>query len=105
MLLIKLKEALVAENSNYIAAMVIVTGNVVSDQPGQLDADEHITTVQEVYTMIQEVFSEAFIFPVLGSQDTFPQRFFPFTDRNSVTNWSPELSKREQYIDRNVYVT
>ena len=30
-LLIKLKEALVAENSNYIAAMVIVSGNVVSD--------------------------------------------------------------------------
>ena len=55
--------------------------------------------------MIQEVFSEAFIFPVLGAQDTFPQRFFPFANRDSITNWSPELSKREQYIDRNVHVT
>ena len=44
-LLIKLKEALVAENSNYIATMVIVSGNVVTDQPGQLDADDHVTTV------------------------------------------------------------
>ena len=34
MLLIKLKEALVTENSNYIATMVIVSGDVVSDQPG-----------------------------------------------------------------------
>lgn len=67
MLLIKLKEALIAENTNYIATMVIVSGNVVSDQPGQLDADDHTTTVSEVYAMIQEVFSEAFIFPVLGS--------------------------------------
>ena len=44
-LLIKLKEALVAENSNYIATIVIVSGNVVTDQPGQLDADDHVTTV------------------------------------------------------------
>lgn len=77
--------------------MIVVTGNVVSDQPGQLDALEHVETVLKVYEMIQEVFPESFILPILGSQDTYPSHFFPFTDRKT-TKYMPSLDKKVQYM-------
>ena len=52
--------------------IVIVTGNVVTFQPGQLDYDTHVRTVQEVYLMLKEVFPNSFVFPVMGANDFFP---------------------------------
>lgn len=84
--------------------MVVVTGNVVTHQPGQLNASDHIQTMEEVYAMIQEVFADSFIFPVIGSQDVFPAKFFPFDNRKENTeSWSPE-NKKAQYIDKSVEV-
>ena len=70
--------------------MVVVTGNVVTSQPGQLNPGEHIETVTAAYEMIQEVFSDSFVFPVIGSHDVFPAKFFPFERRELADeNWSP----------------
>ena len=78
--------------------MVVVTGNVVTDQPGQLNADVISEIVKEAYDMIQDVFSDQFVFPVIGSLDTFPARYFPFMDRDSFDFWKPAQSKKNQYI-------
>ena len=84
--------------------MVVVTGNVVTNQPGQLNADDHIQTVIAAYEMIQEVFSDSFVFPVIGTQDVYPAKFFPFDKREkTVTSWSP-MNKKAQYIDKSVDV-
>ena len=45
-----MKEAVIAEHLEI--NMVVVTGNVVSDQPGQLDAQDYADTVIAVYAMI-----------------------------------------------------
>ena len=63
-MLTRLKEQLIEDHSEI--NMVVVTGNVVSEQPGVLNSSDYIDTVEQVYAMIQEVFDESFIFPVLG---------------------------------------
>ena len=84
--------------------IVVVTGNVVSAQPGQLNAEDHIETVKQVYAMIQEVFATSFIFPVIGSYDVYPATFFPFENRQiSTALWSP-TNKKAQYVDISVEV-
>ena len=75
--------------------MVVVTGNVVTYQPGQLDADDVSKTVADVYKMIQEVFQESFIFPVFGGTDTYPDSFYPFNEKQSSNSWKPSMPKRE----------
>ena len=54
--------------------------------------------------MIQEVFSEQFILPVIGSYDVYPATFFPFEKREtSTSSWSP-VNLKEQYIDVSIEV-
>ena len=96
-LLTKIKEKVVDDYDEI--NMVIVSGNVVTYQPGQLDATDVSDTVKSAYKMIQEVFRESFIFPVFGSTDTFPDSFFSFDGSQSSTPWKPETPKRDQYID------
>jgi hypothetical protein len=36
--------------------IVFITGNVVSQQPGQLNLETHIDTMTDTYEMIKEVF-------------------------------------------------
>ena len=98
----KLKEKLLEEFDEI--NIVVVTGNVVTDQPGQLDAQDHIDTVKGVYAVIQEVFSESYILPVLGSTDTYPSHFFPFSNRTEIENWLPNIPKKDQYRDQSVKV-
>ena len=104
-LLRKFKEKVFEDYNNEIN-IVVVTGNVVSDQPGQLDADTHRDTVKQVYELIQEVFSESFIYPVMGSTDTFPNHYFPFVDRRLfATELTPDRPKKLQYMHESVRVT
>ena len=70
MMLEKIKNQLVADFDQ--VNVIVVTGNVVSEQPGQLGSAKIIETTNEVYATIQEVFSDSFIFPVIGAMDTFP---------------------------------
>lgn len=78
-LLQRLKAEIEASFDNgEIINMVVVTGNVVTHQPGQLDARDHVDTFRAVYEMLAEVFDESFIFPVIGSDDTYPQGYYPF---------------------------
>lgn len=64
-------------------SLVIVTGNVVTFQPGQLDYDVHVKTIKEVYLMLKDVFPNSFVFPVMGSNDFFPQNYSPM---NTTSN-------------------
>ena len=61
--------------------------------------------MKHVYAMLQAVFNESFIFPVLGPDDTYPNGFFPFADRRTLEHWLPETPKKLQYLDQSVKVT
>lgn len=80
-----------------IINMVVVTGNVVTHQPGQLDARDHLDTVKAVYEMLAEVFDESFIFGVIGSDDTYPQGYYPFEDRSTLPFVLPKTPEKAQY--------
>lgn len=62
-----LKTAIDAEYGASINMAIVITGGMVSEQPGQLNTQEHIDTIIAVYDMIKEVFPDSAIYPVLGS--------------------------------------
>ena len=84
-ILTKLRKQLADDNFEP-PALVIVTGNVVTFQPGQLDYETHLQTIQEVYKMLKEVFHDSFVFPVMGSNDFFPQNYSPMNTTSNI-NW------------------
>jgi len=57
--------------------LIIVTGGIVTEQPGQLDYERHLQTIKESYTMLKETFPNSFVFPVLGGMDFYPQNYSP----------------------------
>ena len=81
--------------------LVIVTGSVVTFQPGQLDYTTHIQTIQEVYLMLKEVFPNSYVYPVMGSNDFFPQNYCPMnTTVNTVyANMTVKDLYRKTYVD------
>ena len=83
--------------------MIVVTGGVVSEQPGQFNTQEHVDTILETYLMISDVFPNAAIYPILGSQDFWPTNFFPFQNRTEETDYWLR-GKKEKYTIESMYL-
>ena len=65
--------------------IIVVTGNVISDQVGQLTLDQHKTVVKAAYAMIKQVFPDSYIFPVYGNSDMFPSWYQTFNFTKNMT--------------------
>ena len=68
-------------------SIIVVTGGVVSDQPGQMNKIDHENTIINTYNMIREVFPTSVIYPVLGSQDFWPTNYFRFNRTTEYDNY------------------
>jgi hypothetical protein len=58
--------------------MIVVTGSVVTEQPGQTTYDQHLNTIKDTYAMIAEIFPDSFIFPIMGLTDVYPIYYSKF---------------------------
>jgi hypothetical protein len=73
--------------------MIVVTGSVVTEQPGQTTYEQHVDTIIDTYAMIAEIFPDSFIFPVVGVTDVYPIYYskFDYSSTASQVTVSEEL--------------